>query len=311
MNNKRGFLLLNLGTPDRPDLLSVCRYLRTFLMDRRVVDLPYFIRWPLVHGFILPFRSPKTTKLYQKIWQPEGSPLLVNTVALKNALAKRLETRCEVEFGMRYGNPSISAACQKLLNKGCEFITVLPLFPQYSSAATGSALAEVFKFFNQVENIPALQVIHQFYDEEFYINALSKHISECLQNIELEFLLFSYHGLPAKFQDYKLQCEKTSDLIAQQLNFSTSQYGTSFQSRLGRIEWIKPYTDEFLNILIEKGIKNLTVTCPSFVSDCLETLEEINIGIRERWMALGGKSFCYIPCLNVYPGWIKGISSVI
>lgn len=311
MNNKRGLLLLNLGTPDRPDLLSVCRYLRTFLMDRRVVDLPYFIRWPLVHGFILPFRSPKTTKLYQKIWQPEGSPLLVNTEALKDALAKRLEAQREVEFGMRYGNPSIPEACQKLLDKGCESITVLPLFPQYSSAATGSALAEVFKFFNQVENIPALQVIHQFYDEEFYIDALSAHIFEFLENQNTEFLLFSYHGLPAKFQAYKKQCEKTSDLLAQKLNLNVLQYGTSFQSRLGRIEWIKPYTDEFLNALIEKGIKNLTITCPSFVSDCLETLEEINIGIRERWMTLGGKAFYYIPCLNVHPGWIDHISSVI
>ncbi|MFO1257307.1 MAG: ferrochelatase [Gammaproteobacteria bacterium] len=310
MNIKQGLLLLNLGTPDGPDLLSVCRYLRTFLMDKRVVELPYFIRWPLVHGIILPFRSPNTTKLYQKVWQSKGSPLLVNTKALKDALVRQLDGRCEVEFGMRYGNPSIPAACQNLLDQGCEGITILPLFPQYSSAATGSALAEVFKFFKQVENIPSLRVINQFYDQNFYINALSEHISDCLEGQTPEFLLFSYHGLPAKFRNYQKQCEKTSDLIAQQLNLNPMQYGTSFQSRLGRIEWIRPYTDEYLSVLVEKGVKNLTITCPSFVSDCLETLEEINIGIRERWVELGGHSFEYLPCLNANPRWVEAILSV-
>lgn len=311
MSNKKGVLLLNLGTPNAPSLVAVCSYLRTFLMDKRVIEIPYPVRWALVHMLILPFRSPKTTKLYQKIWQPAGSPLLVNTRELTEAVAKRLKGQYQVEFGMRYGNPSIESACKSLIQGECDEIHILPLFPQYSSAASGSALAEAYQYLSNLDNIPTLYGIHQFYQCEAYTNALSQHIMENVSSDKLEFLLFSYHGLPAKFKAYKQQCEETSHILAQRLNLSAAQYGTSFQSRLGRIEWLKPYTDEFLVELIERGVRNLTVTCPSFVSDCLETLEEINIGIRERWLALGGDSFNYIPCLNTHPLWVEAVVSLI
>ena len=310
-HNKKGILLINLGTPDSPSVLSVGRYLRTFLMDKRVIELPYIFRWALVHGLIIPFRTPSSAKLYKKIWCSKGSPLLINSQEFAESLNSYLGDEYEVSLGMRYGEPSISNACRALLNKECNEIVVVPLFPQYSSAATGSALEEVYRFFAKEEEIPQVTLINEFYQARFYIRSLAKHIYHYIQSLEFDCLLMSYHGLPKKFQTYRQQCALTSKLIAQTLGLSEKQYAYSFQSRLGRLEWLKPYTDEILKDLRDKGVKNLVVACPSFVADCLETLEEINIGIREEWMALGGENFYYIPCMNSNPDWIKAFANFV
>ncbi len=333
---KTGILLLNLGTPDDTSVTAVRRYLREFLSDPRVIDIPKVARWILLNCIILPFRPKQSAKAYRQIWQAQGSPLLIYSQQLATAVRQALGDGYEVELGMRYGQPAIDGAVQRLLAQHCDQIMVLPLFPQYSSAATGSAIEKALEHIQQHWNIPSIRVRSDFYGDPLFIDAYAKVIAEHLPN-DNEFVLFSYHGLPERHIDksgcdrlqtcdrqgtcpaigdnnrycYRGQCYATSRQLAQALHLNDAQYDVAFQSRLGRTPWIKPYTDLLLPQLAEQGIKNLTVVCPSFVADCLETLEEVGMRAREQWLELGGQQFTLIPCLNAHPAWVKAVVNFV
>jgi ferrochelatase len=324
-----GLLLTNLGTPNSADVTDVCRFLCKFLTDKRVIDIPVLIRYLLVYGLIVPLRAKKSAHAYQLIWSEQGSPLLFHSENLVYQLQKAVGTQCKIALGMRYGQPSINNAINKL--KDCESITILPLYPQYSSAATGSSVEEVMRVIATQEVIPSLMIIRDFYLHPAYITAQAQIIKAHLN--DHEHLLFSYHGIPERQirksgcknacpeicppisennqTCYKAQCHQTSVLLAKELKLSPNQYSTAFQSRLGKTPWIKPYTDEVLDKLAAKGIKKLTISCPSFVADCLETLEEIGIRAREQWLKLGGEQFTMIPCLNSDDRWINAILEIV
>lgn len=322
----KGILLINLGTPDNCDPKSVRRYLKQFLNDPMVIDLPGIVRWPLVNWLIIPNRYKKSAVAYQQIWLKDhsafktGSPLLIHSEAMKDALAIELGAEYQVELGMRYGNPSIQSAIQKL--KHCDTLTVLPLFPQYAAASTGSAIAEFLRFAAKCKeiDISKVRIQENFYqDPEFiaaYAFVIQKYLQEDIKNQQIDKLLFSYHGLPERQLHkstpcYRTQCFATSDAIANALGLSKHQYCVAFQSRLGRTPWIKPYTDHILPELIQEGVRNIAIACPSFVADCLETLEEINIRARAQWQSLGGDKLIVIPCLNAEPRWIQAMAKIV
>jgi ferrochelatase len=323
---KHGILLVNIGTPNAPDKASVRRYLAQFLADKRVIDLPAILRFSLLYGVILPTRPARAAHAYQAIWTKEGSPLLKYSQQLCQKLALHLGKNTQVALGMRYGAPSIDEALQQL--KDCEQITVLPLYPQYSSAATGSTIEYVLKCLASKDMFPSLHIIRDFYQHPKYIAAQAAKIKPFLN--DENYVLFSYHGLPeralqkigcnrvctnicppktAKNQAcYRAQCLETSAQLANALNLKA--YSTSFQSRLGRTPWIKPYTDEVLIDLRSQGVKRLVIACPSFVTDCLETLEEIGMRANEQWMALGGEAFTLVPCMNDDESWVEAIMTI-
>lgn len=326
---KNGLLLINLGTPNSTHLRDVKRYLREFLTDKRVIDIPCLIRYMLVYGVIVPFRAKNTAHAYKAIWTKQGSPLRCHSENLVTNLRHILGAQFKISLGMRYGTPSIEQAIHDL--KECETITVLPLYPQYSSAATGSSIEEVMRVLSNMEIIPSVHIIRDFYQHPAYISSQAQLIKQ--HTHDKDHLLFSYHGIPERQIHkstckkicagfcapispnnqgcYRAQCYQTSNLIAQELKLPPNQYSTSFQSRLGKTPWIKPYTDEILRNLIEQGVHHLAVVCPSFVADCLETLEEIGMRAKEQWLSLGGKEFTVVPCLNTNEHWIHGIANIV
>lgn len=326
---KKGLLLINLGTPDSTNSPDIKRYLRQFLSDKRVIDIPKILRYLLVYGVIVPFRSKNTAHAYQSIWTSQGSPLRVYSQELATSTQQHLGNEYQVALGMRYGSPSIKQALDEL--KSCHEISILPLYPQYSSAATGSSIEEVMRILSQKETIPSLHVIRDFYHHPAYIASQSEVIQNHL-NKEYH-LLFSYHGIPERHITkggcktvcskscpsislniqacYRAQCFETSHLLAQKLKLNPQQYTTAFQSRLGKTPWIKPYTDKVLSELIERGTQRLAVACPSFTVDCLETLEEIGMRLKEQWIDLGGKEFILIPCLNTDKHWVEAIAQLV
>jgi len=329
---KKGILLVNLGTPDHADGRSVYRYLKQFLNDPRVIDLPNIMRWVLTNLIIVPFRYKNTTRAYQQIWTTEGSPLFINSQRLKNALAHVLGAEYQVELAMRYGNPSIASVLSHLQN--CSEITVIPLFPQYSSAATGSAIEAVLQQISQQWNLPTIFCINEFYEHPGFIDAYVDMLKKASANKNIEHFILSYHGLPERHLTksecqancdhlaacpaidmknafcYRAQCYQTSARIAEKLQWRSNQYTVAFQSRLGRTAWIKPYTDHVLPTLYQQGIKNIAIVCPSFVADCLETLEEVNIRLRADWEKLGGNHFEFVPCINDHPLWIQALADM-
>ena len=310
---KRGLLLINLGSPKSPDTSAVRRYLREFLSDRRVINLPAPLRYILLYLFILPFRPRRSAEAYQEVWTPNGSPLICNSQALLAKLQLRLKEEYTVALGMRYGQPRISDALDQL--ESCQQITVLPLYPQYSSAATGSVIEEVLRQLAPKTIFPSFTIIRDFYQHPAFIRAQAAQIKPFIANHD--YILFSYHGLPEnqlpKSPDdpacYRSQCLQTSLLLASALGLT--EYGTSFQSRLGKTPWIKPYTDTILSELAARGIKRLAIACPSFVSDCLETLEEIGIRGKEQWLEAGGEELTLIPCMNASDEWIDAIVQIV
>ncbi|CAM2748704.1 ferrochelatase [Legionella steigerwaltii] len=322
---KRGLLLINLGTPNSTEISSVRSYLREFLTDKRVVDLPALFRYILVYAFIIPFRTKRSARAYQSIWTEQGSPLLMHSQNLVNQIQKEVGAENIIALGMRYGKPSIETALEQL--RHCESITILPLYPQYSSAATGSSIAEVMRIISTWDLIPSITIISDFFQHPAYLNAQAQIIKSCLQ--EQTHVLFSYHGIPERqitkiscksicaescpaLTDnihgcYRAQCYETSRLLAHKLGLSANSYSTAFQSRLGKTPWVKPYTDQILAELVTKGVKKLIIACPSFVADCLETLEEIGIRLQQQWTTLGGKELILVPSMNTDPSWIKAI----
>ncbi|MCL9782850.1 ferrochelatase [Vibrio sp. S4M6] len=300
-NQNKGVLLVNLGTPDAPTAQSVRRFLSQFLHDKRVVNMNRLLWCPILHGVILPLRSPKVAKSYQSIWMEGGSPLLVHS---KNQVDK-LESKLglPVELGMTYGVPSIASGIDKLIARGVEHLIILPLYPQYSATTTAAVSDAVFRAFKTVKTIPTYHFVRDYCTSPSYIKALAASVRKHWQtNGKGDYLLCSYHGIPKRLADngdiYPQHCEQTTQLLAQELGLDENQMGMAYQSRFGREEWLKPYTDDVLKALTEKGVMNLDVIAPAFSVDCLETLEEISAQYKDLFIQIGGQQFNYIPCLN-------------
>ena len=301
----KGVLIINLGTPDNLELPSVKKYLKEFLSDSYVVDIPTIIRKILVNFIIVPFRSRKTQEAYKSIWTKNGSPLIINTNLIKEKLDQKIEY--PVEMAMRYQNPSIEKGLISLEEKGCKEIIVLPLYPHYAEATSLTTKLKVKDVKDKLDLDLKLSFLDEFYNEDGYIESLSKQINSHL-NDDVDFLLFSYHGIPKRQNvrtnpTYEEQVKLASKLCAERLDLKDDQWGVAFQSRIGP-GWLQPFTDKVLENLPKNGIKKIAVVCPSFVADNLETLEEINIEARETFIEAGGEKFVFIPCLNNDDKWI-------
>tara|TARA_Y100000996_G_scaffold413506_1_gene401911 strand:+ start:8180 stop:9202 length:1023 start_codon:yes stop_codon:yes gene_type:complete len=303
---KTGILLTNLGTPDEPTASSLKTYLKQFLSDGRVIETPKAIWWFILNGIVLNTRPAKSARNYQSVWTEEGSPLLLYTQKQKKLIKERLEKKYPnliFDIGMRYGNPSIAEGLNNLRNQNCDRIIVLPLYPQYCAATTGSTFDAVAIELQQWRWVPSLRFIGSYYDQPLYIQALKNSIEEYWKkNEKPKKLLFSYHGIPKKYLDkgdpYHCFCRKTTRLVAESMELPEGSYMTTFQSRFGPSEWLKPYTDKTIESLAKEGTDHIHVVSPAFSSDCLETIEELNEENREIFMKNGGKKFGYIPCLN-------------
>lgn len=309
-----GILLINLGTPETPTQEAIREYLEAFLSDPYVITLPKLIRDFLVQKIILPKRPKISAHAYQQIWTDAGSPLLVHSLNLQNGLQEKLGPSYCVALGMRYSKPSIRDAIETLEKKNCKKIIVLPLFPHFARATTQSSLDVVSATLQEINYQGEIKIIRDFYNQNFYIQTFSKIIQQSLDKNNPEFLLFSYHGLPTRQQGankYRDHCFATTQLIADQLALPSEKYLTAFQSRLGFTKWIEPYITQSLKSLRKKKIKNISVVCPAFVADCVETLEEINIRLRNQWMTLGGHSFEYISSLNTDENWVTALAEYV
>ncbi|ACE62677.1 ferrochelatase [Actinobacillus pleuropneumoniae] len=312
--NKIGVLLANLGTPDEPTTPAVKRYLKQFLSDPRVIDLPKF-KWQFILNYmILPKRSPKVAKLYREIWTEQGSPLLAISRQQQQALQdyfNRQNQNVLVELGMSYGNPSIESATDRLIKAGVSKIIVLPLYPQYSSTTTASVLDAFARGLTQQRNIVPFEFIHSYHNDPLYIQALANTI----QLAEDEKLLFSFHGIPKRYQTegdfYPEHCQQTAQLVADKLSLTDEQWLVTYQSRFGDEEWLQPYTDETLETLPSQGVKKIAVICAGFSADCLETLEEIAEENKENFLNAGGQSYRYIPALNANTDHINALAKLI
>lgn len=329
---KRLILLINIGTPDEPTVPAVRRYLTEFLSDPKVLTMPAILRWLLVRLIIVPFRSPKSTEAYKKVWTERGSPLLFHSEDLAAEVQKLLPNDI-VRIAMRYGGRSIKEALDDAKKKQFTEIVAVPLFPQYSEAATGSALEEV-RHVVQKQNISLpIKVASDFYEQTGFIKAQSRLVLEAMSFFKPDHLLMSYHGLPESHVEatdptkshclksksccdsicpanrlcYRAQSYATSRSLAKELGFGSDQYSVSFQSRLGKQPWIKPFTDLIIQDLRKRGFKRLLVVCPSFVADCLETIEEIGIRCKEDWKAIGGEDLHLVSCVNGSPDFAKAV----
>jgi len=309
---KTGILIINLGTPDSTSWLDIRKYLKEFLSDRRVIEVNPIIWQIILNLFILTFRPSKTAHAYKQIWRKDTneSPLLYYTKKQSSELSKKIsDEKTIVEFAMRYGNPSIKSKLIKLQKNGCENLIILPLYPQYASATTATVCDEVYRTLMKMRWQPSLQIIPHYESEPLYIDALVNSIKKKINEINWkpDLILSSYHGIPKSYFDkgdpYHCYCHKTTRLLKEK--FSEIEIKTSFQSRFGPQEWLTPYTDKTIEALPNEGVKNLLVICPGFASDCVETLEEINIQARESFIDKGGKNFDLIPCLNDNPDHIK------
>ena len=309
---KTGILLVNLGTPDSTKWWDVRKYLKEFLSDRRVIEVNPIIWKVILNLFILTLRPSKSAHAYKKIWfkRTNESPLLYYTRSQSNRLSKKIESeKIITDFAMRYGNPSIQSKLNFLKNKGCENIIILPLYPQYAAATTATVCDEVYRSLMKMRWQPSLQIIPHYESEPLYIDALVKSIKNKIETINWkpDLIITSYHGIPKSYFDkgdpYQCYCQKTTRLIKEK--FSDIEIQTTFQSRFGPREWLKPYTDKTLESLPKQGKKNILVICPGFASDCVETLEEINIQGKESFLKNGGKNFDLISCLNDNPDHIQ------
>ena len=315
---KTGILLINLGTPDSTSWWDIRKYLKEFLSDRRVIEVNPIIWQLILNLFILTFRPSKTAHAYKQIWfrETDESPLRYFTRNQAEKLEKKVGSEnILVEFAMRYGNPSIKSKLHKLKNLGCENIIILPLYPQYAAATTATVCDEVYRTLMGMRWQPSIQIIPHYESEPLYIEALVKSIENKIQTISWkpDLILASYHGIPKKYfnkgDPYQCYCQKTTRLVRE--NFSKIKIQTSFQSRFGPQEWLTPYTDKTIELLPSEGVKKLLVICPGFASDCVETLEEINIQGKESFLKSGGEKFDLIPCLNDNPDHIMLFESLV
>lgn len=317
---RTGVLLVNLGTPEAPSPAAVRAYLREFLTDARVVELPRLVWWPLLYGVVLPIRAKRSAAKYASIWSEDGSPLAVHTrrqaLLLKGYLGSRTQTPLTVDYAMRYGRPSVLEVIAAMKRAGVTRLLVLPLYPQYAASSTGSALDAVYAAMTRLRFQPALRTLTHFHDHPGYIAALADKIRRHWQDHGRGGrLVMSFHGLPRASLDkgdpYYCHCQKTARLLAEALGLGNDEYVVTFQSRFGRAEWLKPYTQATLESLARQGITRVDVICPGFVADCLETLEEIAMECRQAYLAAGGKTFHYIPALNDDPAWIAALADIV
>lgn len=315
-----GILINNLGSPDEPTTPAVRRYLAEFLSDPRVIEAPRLLWWLVLHGVILRIRPARAARAYRKVWRADGSPLVAITrqqaSALQQHLNDRLDTPVKVAFGMRYGKPSLQQGLQQLADAGAGHVLVLPLYPQYSATTTASSFDGIAQALQGWRRLPELRLINGYAEHPAYIKALADSIHRHWQEHgQAERLMFSFHGLPQRYDragdPYADQCRATAQRVADHLGLSEPQWQLCFQSRFGREEWLKPYTDHTLRAWGEAGIKSVEIICPGFAADCLETLEEIAEENRDVFLAAGGQSFHYIPALNAAPGHIEALGELI
>ena len=312
-------LLLNLGTPRAPTRLAVRRYLNEFLMDPRVVEIPRLIWWLLLRMVILPWRSGASAQRYASVWTPAGSPLLDYSERQHRALMAELQRRgldVDVLLAMRYGDPSIPAAMERMRQAGVTRLLVLPMYPQYSATTTGSAFDGVMQVLLQTRNIPELRWVRNFHDDPGYIDALRRSVREYWDaHGRPDKLVMSFHGLPRRNLDlgdpYHCECAKTARLLAEALELRPDEYALSFQSRFGRAKWLEPYTVDTLRKLAREGVGRVDVICPGFTADCLETLEEIAQEARTDFLTSGGRDFHLIPCLNDAPRFVAALANLV
>lgn len=331
-----GVLLINLGTPDSPSVADVRKYLREFLMDGRVIDIPYWRRFLLVNFIIAPLRGPQSAKIYKELWLKEGSPLKIYGEKVKELLQTSLGNGYQVALGMRYQNPSIKSALDELKKSSPQKIVVIPMYPQYASASTGSTIEKVNLEINKWEVIPELKIISQFFAQPLFIKSFVELGRQYMGKQRYDHFIFSYHGLPenqilkAAHQGYcqlsetccsvyhsknrfcyRAQCFETTRILAKELGLNASQYTVCFQSRLGKTPWIKPYTDLIIPELTKRGIKNVLVFSPSFVADCLETTIEIGVEYKKSFKEHGGERWDLVESLNMHPVWIECLKDLI
>ena len=315
-----GVLLTNLGTPEAPTAKALRPYLKQFLWDPRVVEVPRPLWWLILNGIILRVRPKRSAAAYAEVWTDEGSPLLTHSLnqakALQCALAESYGDQVIVDVAMRYGQPSIASVIDKMLSAGVRKLIVLPLYPQYSAATTGSTFDAIADEFKQRRWLPDFRFISHYHDHSGFIHAITNRIkAHWAEHGRTDKLLFSYHGMPQKYLEngdpYHCECHKTTRLIAEQLGLAPSEYLTTFQSRFGRDPWLQPYTDETLKALPQQGVKSVQIICPGFSSDCLETIEEIGGENCECFLEAGGERYEYIPCLNAEPDHIELMRTLI
>lgn len=333
---KTGVLLVNLGTPDSPSIPDVRKYLREFLMDGRVIDFPYVARWALVNLIIAPFRAPKSAKIYKELWTEDGSPLKIYGLSNEKALQEKLGDSYIVKLAMRYQNPSIHSKLEEFKVSGINKLIVIPMFPHYASASTGSVFEKVFSELSAWQVMPELRIVNYFYHYPRLIDGFVQNAKKYMQEHDYEHFLFSYHGLPerqirkgdchgdvCKFSTccnqitpknqhcYRAQCFETTRLLVKQLGLKEGTYTTSFQSRLGRDPWIKPYSDYKIKELVESGVKSVLAFSPAFVSDCLETTIEIGEEYRELFEEYGGEKWQLVESLNDSENWIELLAELV
>lgn len=318
--DKIGVLITNLGTPDAPTTKALRTYLAEFLADPRVVEAPRLIWWFALHGVILRIRPPRSAKSYQKVFTEQGSPLLFHTRNQSVALTKRLQEQglenVVVDFAMRYGNPSISSVLESMFQRGVRKLLVLPLYPQYSGSTAASTFDAINADFSKRRWIPDLRFVSHYHDYQPFIEAAVTRIKDYWsEHGRADKLMFSYHGLPESYltlgDPYHCECYKTSRLIAQSLGLGEDEYATTFQSRFGREEWLKPYTDATLKAYPAQGVKSVQVFCPGFSADCLETIEEVGEENRDYFLEAGGERYEYISALNDRAEHIDALSALI
>ncbi len=323
---RTAILVVNLGTPDAPTAQAVKPYLKQFLSDPRVVEIPKFIWWLILNLIILPIRSGASAKKYASIWlngAHSGSPLLVYSEQQVQALKEELQAQghdVSVELAMRYGNPSMESVLERLRDAGMERLLLLPLYPQYSATTTASTFDEVFRILSSWRNQPELRLVKHYHDHPAYIQALKQQVEAFWQEhgkpdfAAGDKLLFSFHGVPKRTLDkgdpYHCECHKTGRLLREALGLSADQAMVTFQSRFGKAEWLKPYTAPTVTMLGEKKTRRLDIFCPGFPADCLETLEEIAMEVRADFIQAGGQEYNYIPCLNDSQAWIDGLRQI-
>ena len=332
---KTGVLLVNLGTPDSTSVPHVRKYLREFLMDKRVIDIPAFPRWLLVNLIIALFRAPKSAKEYEKLWEERGSPLKFYGEDLRDLVQEALGPDYLVALGMRYQSPSIESALKKLMAKNVSQIVVLPLFPQYASATNGSVVDKVMEITSKWQIIPTIKFVNNFVEEPLFIEAWYEVGKKYLEKEDYDYFVFSYHGLPerqirkgsvdnyCKLGDccntyhkknqycYRAQCFLTTRLVSKKLGIPEEKCMTTFQSRLGKDPWIKPYTDDVLVDLAKEGKKKVLAFSPAFVSDCLETTVEVGETFKEEFLEAGGEKWDLVESLNVHPKWVECVKDIV
>ena len=315
---RTAILLCNLGTPDAPEPGAVRRYLAEFLSDRRVVEIPRAVWLPILYGAILPTRPAKSAKKYASIWTPEGSPLKVWTDKQAKLLGGYLGERghrVDVRYAMRYGSPSIASVLDGLKAAGTTRVLVLPLYPQYSGTTTASIGDAVFRWSTNIRSVPAFRFVQRYHDDPGYIGALAKRANDhWMAHGRPDKLVLSFHGVPKRTRvlgdPYHDECQTTARLLIERLGLKADQVLVTFQSRLGRAEWLQPYTEPTLVELARKGVQRIDVMCPGFTSDCLETLEEIDQEGRAAFLSAGGREFNYLPCLNDQHEWIAALAAI-